>query len=167
MYMSVHEMNPEEAETRSAALEGQTSYRNTKFITVFTRPSHRPMTWARWTQSIHSLSIALRPTSILFCNFNIFLKCNPFSTDNSTTTVKICGWNIYFEFIHVSVSLAILRETTLDTAGNQGFRFSYVKSKSNNPINSVRTYYCVNLKKSKYIKLKFMNFTKMTYYKSK
>jgi hypothetical protein len=58
---------------------------------------------------------------------NIFLNCNPISTDNSTTKIKICGWHIYFEFVHISASLAILRETTLDTAGNQGFIFSYVK----------------------------------------
>jgi len=42
MYMPIHEKKPEEAGTRSAALEVQASYRNTKFITVVTWPSHRP-----------------------------------------------------------------------------------------------------------------------------
>jgi hypothetical protein len=52
---------------------------------------------------------------------------------------KICRWHIYFEFVHVSASLVILRETTLDTAGNQDFIFAYVKSKNINQINPVRT----------------------------
>jgi hypothetical protein len=36
---------------------------------------------------------------------------------------------IYFEFLNASSSLASLRKTILDTAGNQGFIFSYVKKK--------------------------------------
>jgi len=73
---------------------------------------------------------------------------------------------MYFEFVTVWTSLDILRETTLDTAGNQGFLFSYVKSRNKNPINPARTYYCVNLKKSKFFKITFMNFTKITHYTS-
>lgn len=91
MYVLVREKKPEEAETRSAALKVQASYRNTKFITVFTRPSHRHMTWASCVQSTPLLSIALKPTSIFFCNFNIFLKCNPIPTDNTNTKLKTCG----------------------------------------------------------------------------
>ena len=110
-YMSMHEKKPAEAETRSAALEFQASYRNTKFITVFTRSSHWPMTWASWAQSIHSLSIALRPTSILFCN----LWCNPISTDNSITKVQNL-WMIHLFWIRTCFGI---------TGHPQGNQFRY------------------------------------------
>jgi hypothetical protein len=62
--MSMHEKKPEGAETLSAALEVQASFRNTKFIPVFTRPTHWPITLVN-TQNVSVTKIV--DTSSIQC----------------------------------------------------------------------------------------------------